>query len=292
MVPPTPPKPPVVTQDSRSPLRRGLDALQNTWRQSGMGNFLPSPGDVGRGALSFLFPTVMGQQSRGERITPASFLGDAALAFAPMGLPARAARPALETAEAINARRGAIERLLNKEGPDALSVYLDYPKMGYRNETANVLNRFFKETPERIPAGTQMYRAPSAGQVRPRQGSQSVPLPREIGAEWRPGRIQSTGASQDLQKLGRVLSGEAPTGGSQQYAPGMVAIEAMEDLPGIYDLNAYFNAINARGLNMIPNESTFARESILGPQTRFVVRDFRPTGSEGFPTWFLNAYAR
>jgi hypothetical protein len=77
---------PVMQPDSRSPLRKGLNAVENTFRQSGLGNFLPSPGEVGRGALSFLFPAVMEQQAQGKPITPGSFLGDAALAFTPVGL--------------------------------------------------------------------------------------------------------------------------------------------------------------------------------------------------------------
>jgi hypothetical protein len=205
----------------------------------------------------------------------------------------QAARPALETGEAIAARRNALDRLINEEGPQAVHQFLGNPKTAYL-PTLNpgLLRNFFAETPERISKGTQMYRAPSAGQVMPRPGSQSVPLPREIGAEFFPRRVQSAAGPEDLQTLGKVLSGESPTGGSQQYAPAMVAIEAMEDLPGIANLNAYFEAINSRGLRRIPNESTFVRESVLAPQTRYVVRDFNPQGAEGFPTWFLNAYAR
>jgi len=197
----------------------------------------------------------------------------------------------LETGEAIAARRNAIMKLLNEEGPNALSWYLGYPMLGYRGEGAEILSKFFKETPERIPAGTQMYRAPSAGQVQPRYGSQSVPLPREVGAEWRPGRVQSTAGSEDLQQLGELLTGTGDTGGGQRYAPGMMQIEAMEDLPGIYNLNDYFESNNAfRG--KIPEISSFNRESVLAPQLRYVVRDYVPNSGEGFPTWYLNAYAR
>lgn len=287
MVPPTPRKPPVVTQDSRSPLRRGLDALASTWRQSGIGNYLPSPNEVGRGVASFLFPTAM---AAGRSVKPTDFLADAALAFVPLG-GGRAARPALETAEAIAERRNAIERLLNKQGPEAIHTYLQRPLTAYLpTQNPGLLSRFFSETSERIPAGTQMYRAPSSGQVRPRQGSQSVPLPREVGAEWRPNRVQSAAGSGDLQTLGTLIRGidRMDTGGNQRFAPGMMAIEAMEDLPGIYNLNDYLASFN----NPAFSRSTFGIESVLAPQTRYVVRDFVPDAGEGFPTWYLQAYAR
>ena len=229
----------------------------------------------------------------GEVGTDAAF---AAVGMLPFGKAAAPVARAIETAAAQQARRDAIMRLLNKEGPDALSVYLDYPITAYRDTLgAPTLRRFFAETPERIPAGTQMYRAPSAGQVMPRQGSQSVPLPREVGAEWMPGRIQSTAGPEDLQQLGQVLEGASravDTGGGQAYAPAMMQIEAMQDLPGIANLNAYFDAIDAGGLYTVPNRSNFVRESVLGPQTRYVVRDFQEQGASGFPTWYLQAYAR
>jgi hypothetical protein len=240
-------------------------------------------------------PSVTQAVMEGRRPTGAEAGMDAgflAAGFIPFGKAAGPAMRAIETAAAQEARRNAISRLLNKLGPDALSLYLDYPITAYRNTMgAPALRNFFRETTERIPAGTQMYRAPSAGQVMPRRGSQSVPLPREIGAEWMPGRIQSATGSEDLQKLGQILK-DSSTGGGQEYAPGMVAIEAMEDLPGVYNLNDYFDAISARGLYNIPNRSTFVRESVLGPQTRYVVRDFQEQGASGFPTWYLNAYAR
>lgn len=221
--------------------------------------------------------------SRGEVGTDAAF---AAAGMIPFG--GKAARPALETGQAIAARRQAIDRLLNKQGPDALSVYLDYPITAYRSTLGQpTLAKFFRETSERIPAGTQMYRAPSAGQVQPRYGSQSVPLPREVGAEWLPNRIQSTAGSEDLQRLGALIRGTGPdTGGNQTFAPGMVSIEAMEDLPGVLNLNDFLARYNA------PNQSNFSTESVLGPGTRYVVRDFVPSGSDGLPTWYLNAYNR
>jgi hypothetical protein len=212
--------------------------------------------------------------------------------------------PALETGETIAARRDAINRLLDLRGPTALETYLQRPLTAYLpTMNPNVLRQFFGETSERIPAGTQMYRAPSAGQVRRQGNSKSVPLPREVGAEWLPNRIQSAGGSGDLQTLGGLLRRPevgpgvgrrtvGDTGGNQYYAPGMVAIEAMEDLPGIYNLNAYLEAISKRtGVNY-PTRSSFDIESVLAPQTRYVVRDFVPDAGEGFPTWFLNAYAR
>ena len=222
--------------------------------------------------------------TRSEVGTDAAF---AAVGMLPFG---KGARPALETAEAIAARRNAIERLLNIQGPGALDEYLKRPLSAYLpTMNPGVLQQFFRETSERIPMGTQMYRAPSAGQVAPRQYSQSVSLPREVGAEWLPGRIQSTAGSEDLQRLGGLIRGLTPdTGGAQTYAPGMVAIEAMEDLPGIYNLNDFLARFN----NPRFARSNFGTESVLGPQTRYVVRDYVPAGVDGFPTWYLNAYAR
>jgi hypothetical protein len=114
-----------------------------------------------------------------------------------------------------------------------------------------------------------------------------VPLPREVGAEYLPGRVQSTGGASDLQRIGSIgTSRGADTGGGQSYAPGLVQIEAMEDLPGIYNLNDFLSKYG------IDNQSNFITESVLGPQTRYVVRDFNPSGASGFPTWFLQAYAQ
>lgn len=244
--------------------------------------------------------------SRGEVGTDAAF---AAVGMIPFG--GKAARPALETGEAIAARRQAINRLLNTQGPKALEEYLQRPLTAYLpTQNPDLLRRFFAETSERIPVGTQMYRAPSAGQVMPRRTSQSMPLPREVGAEWLPNRVQSAAGSGDLQHLGGLFNRPVPgnpetgwvrgmsrrdvpdTGGNQSYAPGMVAIEAMEDLPGIYNLNDYLAAISNQGFINLPTRSTFGVESVLAPQTRYVVRDFNPSGADGFPTWYLNAYAR
>jgi len=231
--------------------------------------------------------------------TDAGFLAASFIPFAGPGIKAggqaaragaSAARPALETAETIAARRDAIDRLLNVRGPGALEEYLRRPLTAYQyTQNPALLQKFFAETSERIPRGTQMYRAPSSGQVKPRLGSQSVPLPRQVGADWFPNRIQSAGGSEDLQRIGGLLDGSVPgTGGSQTYAPGMVAIEAMDDLPGIYNLNEFLGRFNN------PNwaKSDFGTESVLGPQVRYTVRDFIPPVNNLPPTWFLNAYPR
>ena len=267
----------------------------------------PAPGIKFSDVLNFLnpAPSLTSAVAEGRAPRPADVALDAGLfaaGFIPFAGPgirasgqaARAARPALETAETINARRDAINRLLNRQGPEALEEYLKRPLTAYQaTQNPNLLRRFFDETSERIPVGTQMYRAPSSGQVMPKRYSQSVPLPREVGAEWLPNRIQSTAGSEDLQRLGGLIRGTTPeTGGSQTYAPGMVAIVAMEDLPGIYNLNTYLDAIENLGLFRLPTRSNFMTESVLGPRTRYVVRDYIPDAGEGFPTWYLNAYAR
>ena len=265
----------------------------------------------GRGFLDFLNPAPSLTSAVAERRAPrptdvALDAGLFAAGFIPFAGPgiraggqaarvgAQAARPALETGQAIAARRNALDRLLNIQGPGALDEYLKRPLSAYLpTMNPGVLQQFFRETSERIPQGLQMYRAPSAGQVQPRYGSQSVPLPREVGAEWLPNRVQSTGGSGDLQRLGDLVRGTgADTGGAQTYAPGMVTIEAMEDLPGITNLNEFLARFN----NPRFARSNFGTESVLGPQTRYVVQDYIPNGvnigGQSMPSWYLQAYAR
>jgi hypothetical protein len=266
----------------------------------------PAPGIKFSDVANFLnpFPSLTSAVANRRAPKPADVAMDAGLfaagfiPFAGPGIRAggqaaraggRAAQPALETGEAIAARRDAIDRLLNKEGPEAINDYLQRPLTAYQpTQNPDLLRRFFAETSERIPAGTQMYRAPSAGQVSPRLGSQSVPLPREIGAEFLPNRVQSAAGSGDLQALGTLVRGidRMDTGGGQRFAPGMMAIEAMEDLPGIYDLNQFLSRFN----NPNFSRSSFGIESVLGPQVRYTVRDFVPNAGDGFPTWYLNAF--
>ena len=225
--------------------------------------------------------------TRSEVGMDAGFL---AAGFLPVG---KLARPALETGEAIAARRQAIQRLLNDEGPQAINQFLNNPLTAYL-PTINpgVLNRFFAETSERIPAGTQMFRAPSKGEVQSR-------LPREIGAEYTPGTIRSAGGASDLQRLGEVLGGKNLgdiTGGNQSYAPGLASITAREDLPGILDINEFLGRYAGQygGLNRPPIAPTskFNVESVLGPQIRYRVRDFQPGVGEVPPTWYLDAFNR
>jgi GNAT superfamily N-acetyltransferase len=203
------------------------------------------------------------------------------------------ARPALETGEAITARRDAINRLLNEEGPQAINQFLNNPLTAYL-PTINpgLLSKFFAETSERIPKGTQMFRAPSKGEVESR-------LPREIGAEYTPGTIRSAGGPSDLQRLGEVLGGKTVgdlTGGNQSYAPGLASITAKEDLPGILDINEflarYAGQYGGQGRPAIAPTSKFNVESVLGPQIRYRVNDFRPGVGEVPPTWYLDAYNR
>jgi len=207
-------------------------------------------------------------------------------------LGAQAARPALETGEAIAARRDAINRLLNDEGPQAIQQYLNNPLTGYLGTlNRSILNRFFRETPERIPRGTEMYRAPSKGEVQSK-------LPREIGAEYTPGTIRSAGGASDLQKLGELFDrGTLGTGGNQSYAPGIASITAMDDLPGILDINEFlaryagqYGGMGRPAIGSTP--SNYNIESVLGPQIRYSVRDFQPGVGDVPPTWFLNAYSR
>jgi hypothetical protein len=201
------------------------------------------------------------------------------------------ARPALETGEAIAARRGAIERLLNKEGPEAINEFLNFPKTAYSNYLNKpLLAKFFAETSERVPAGLQLHRVPSRGEVLER-------LPREIGAEYIPGKVTSTGGTGDMQRLGEILKPRSQfdtTGGGQHYAPGWAMINVRENLPGIANINEFLARYPSAGLASRGGrgQSTFNMESVLGPQTRFVVSDFRPGVDGGYPNWILDAFAR
>ena len=219
------------------------------------------------------FPSVIESVMEGRKPTKTDVgmdVGFLAAGLIPFG---KAAKPVARTVD-------------NRAFVNAINEYLQRPLTAYQStQNPALLQRGFAETAERIPAGTQMYRAPSAGQVMPRRGSQSVPLPREVGAEYLPGRVQSTGGSSDMNKLGELLK-DSSTGGAQEYAPAMAVIEAMEDLPGIYNLNDFLSKYG------VDNQRNFITESVLGPQTRYVVRDFNPSGSGGFPTWYLQAYAR
>jgi hypothetical protein len=293
-----------------APTRSPLDSMGEAYLRNNQEQ-MRQRADVGRGVLNFLNPApsltsavAEGRAPKGSDVAlDAGLFAAGFIPFAGPGIRAggqaaragsRAAQPALETSQAIWARRDALDRLLNIQGPGALDEYLKRPLSAYLpTKNPNLLRQYFRETPERIPQGLQMYRAPSAGQVQPRYGSQSVPLPREIGAEWLPNRIQSAGGSGDLQRLGELVRGTgADTGGGQAYAPGIVAIEAMEDLPGITNLNEFLARFN----NPRFASSNFGTESVLGPQTRYVVHDFDPAGvaiqGQNMPHWYLKAYAR
>ena len=197
-------------------------------------------------------------------------------------IPDRPTPRAIETATAQQARRAALASLLKQDGPKAVDEFLRKPKTAYSsNLNKDVLSQFFKETPERIKRGTELYRAPSYGEVTER-------LPREVGKEYKPGRIQSAAGSADLQKLGELISGKgASTGGYQSMAPGIMKITAREDLPGLRNINEFL----AKSNNPNFTTSDFNQESVLGPKTRYVVEGFTPGGRGTPATWNLGAYA-
>jgi hypothetical protein len=275
-------------------------------------NRIKSEADFGKGVLNFLnpAPSLTSAVAEGRAPRPADVALDAGLfaaGFIPIAGPgiragglaarggmqaaaagSRAARPALETGQAIAARRNALDRLLNIQGPRAVEEFLRNSERAYE-VNADLYRKFFGETSERIPQGLQMYRAPSAGQVTGR--GPEVPLPREPGAEWIPNQIQAAGGSGDLQRLGGLFFGKtAPTGGRQELAPGLVKINVAEDLPGISNINEFLARFN----NPRFARSDFSAESVLGPRTRYVVDDFNPAGATirdlTFPTWNLRAY--
>lgn len=196
-------------------------------------------------------------------------------------IPDRPTLRAIETASTQDARRAAIERMRTNYGPRIIEEYLRKPMSAYFDAiNRSGMQRFFETTNEFIPKGTEMYRAPSAGEVTER-------LPRNIGDVYLPKRIQSTAGSADLQMLGELLEGRHSTGGNQTRAPGLAKITAMQNLPGIYDLNEFLKRME------VPNRarSTFNIESILGPRTRYVVQGFTPGQGNVPPTWNLGAYA-
>jgi hypothetical protein len=198
--------------------------------------------------------------------------------------PAARAPRAIETAATQAARRNALSSLLNVDGPAAVNEYLMRPTTAYRpNLNQGLLERLFREIPDRIPRGTEMFRAPSEGEVTSR-------LPKQVGAEYLPNRVRSTGGAADLQFLGELLEGQtkqAQTGGGQSRAPGLVKITAMEDLPGLRDINEYLRRFPDRGFT----QSNFTTESVLGPKTRYVVQGYTPPTGANPATWQLGAYA-
>ena len=305
MIPPARPprRLPRPTPSFVEPTRNPLDSLGRNYLR-GSEQQVRRQADEGRGVLNFLNPvpsvTSAVAEGRAPRFSDVALdAGLLAAGLIPIGGPGikaagQAARPALETADAITARRDAINRLLNEEGPQAINQFLGNPLTGYL-PTLNpgLLNRFFAETSERIPKGTEMFRAPSKGEVQSR-------LPREVGAEYAPGTVRSAGGASDLQKLGEVLGGKTLadlTGGNQSYAPGLASITAREDLPGILDINEflarYAGQSGGMGRPAIGSfKSNFNVESVLGPQVRYRVRDFNPGAGEVPPTWYLDAFNR
>jgi hypothetical protein len=209
------------------------------------------------------------------------------------GQTARSAPKAIETAATQAKRVTDRDVLLNELGPQAIYEFLQSPVTGYRNTlNAPTLRQFFNETSERIPKGTEMYRAPSKGQVESR-------LPRTPGEVYEPGQVMSAAGSADLQKLGEVLGGRKLgdlTGGNQHYAPGLMRIEAMEDLPGIPNINSYLSRYagqyGGRARGPIAGNSDFVSESTLGPTIRYLLQRFEPGAGDVPPTWYFNAYNR
>ena len=154
-----------------------------------------------------------------------------------------------------------------------------------------MFDRYFREADEVIPRGTEMYRAPSAGQVSPSQYSQSVPYPTRPDAEYIPDRIQSAAGSGDLQRLGEIIAGQSMgTGGRQNYAPGMAMITAMEDLPGIRNINEFLS----RYSDVLPDAavSDFSNEYLLSPHVRYILRNYTPGQGDVPPAWYFEAYRR
>ena len=262
----------------------------------------------GRGFLDFLnpAPSLTSAVAEGRAPRPADVALDAGL-FAAGFIPF--AGPGIR-AGGQAARVGAINRRLAPAGgPEAVSEFLGAPKTGYYGSlNRDVLRETLNSGEQVIPQGAELIRMPSKGQVAPGRYSQSVPLPREVGADYIAGRPQSFGQSSDLQRMGAILRGLNPdTGGNLWRAPGLMSITAMEELPGLIDLPAFL----AKYGDEIPvsyrrpRESKFLNEGLLGPDVRLQLREFSP-GDIGnlplqaplrqeafnFPTWYFDAFAR
>jgi hypothetical protein len=210
-------------------------------------------------------------------------------------------------------------RRVPRNVPIALAEFLQFPKTGYDKNLVSratgqsnvkLFDDFFGQTDEIIPRGTELYRAPTASQVTPSRYSQSVPMPRDVGAEFLPGRVQSFGNSADLNRLGALMRGLGEdTGGAQWRNPGMVSITTMDDIPGIKDLPQFLSRYADDIPENLPIESNFVGEGLLGPATQYILRDFNPgnipaslRGADGrltqplgqadyqVPTWIFEAF--
>jgi hypothetical protein len=271
--------------------------------------------DVGRGVLNFLnpAPSLTSAVAEGRAPRPADVALDAGLfaaGFIPFAGPGIRAGGLAARGGAQVAGAGALsQRLAPQGGPEAVSSFLGGPVTGYRSTlNRDVLKETLNSGEQVIPQGAELFRVPSAGQVTPRYGSQSVPLPREVGADYLAGRPQSFGQSADLQRMGAIMRGLGQdTGGNSWRAPGLMSITAREELPGFIDLPGFLAKyadeipVNPRK----PLESEFLNEGLLSPDVRLQLRDFSPgdidlfplnaptgRGQINFPTWYFDAYAR
>jgi hypothetical protein len=268
----------------------------------------PAPGIRFSDVLNFLnpAPSLTSAVAEGRAPKPADVALDAGL-FAAGFIPF--AGPGIKGAGQA-ARAGAINRRIVPEGgPEAVSEFLGAPKTGYYDTlNRSVLADTLESGEQFIPRGSELIRMPSRGQVSPRRGSQSVPLPREVGADYIAGRPQSFGQSGDLQRMGAIMRGLGPdTGGDIWRAPGLMSITAREDLPGLIDLPGFLAKYASEispGFRH-PLGSKFSSEGLLAPNVRLQLRDFNPgdfdrlpltsplnMGDFNFPTWYFDAFAR
>jgi hypothetical protein len=264
--------------------------------------------DEGRGVLNFLnpAPSLTSAVAEGRAPRAADVATDAGLFAAgliPIGGPAIRAGGQAARAGAIN------RRLAPSGGPEAVSEFLGAPKTGYYGSlNRDVLAETLESGEQVIPRGAELIRMPSMGQVSPSRGSQSVPLPREVGADYVAGRPQSFGQSADLQRMGAIMRGLGDdTGGGIWRAPGLMSITAREELPGLIDLPGFLTkyADEISPSFRHPLDSKFLSEGLLGPDVRLQLRDFSPGDISriplqaplrqdqfNFPTWYFDAYAR
>jgi hypothetical protein len=155
-----------------------------------------------------------------------------------------------------------------------LESYVNRPTTAYGRDSGKFLEGFLKRGNKVVPKGAEVYRALSDYDV-----ERLVP---KVGSSYKPGGVTSFASPQDLQFLGEAVAGkrEATTGGNTAKANALAIIRAMEDVPGIQDVNAYGKKI-----------SNLVGEGLFGPKTRFEVQGYTPASKNTPATWNLGAYA-
>ena len=158
----------------------------------------------------------------------------------------------------------------------ALEKFISNPKFGYspnlgvKEPLEALANR------NTIPAGTEMYRALTPGEL------ERITAATKGGGDYKPGQVRSVAGSSDLQTLGQSASktGNINFGGQNSYANTIAQITAMEKLNGIQNVNKFGDL------------SQLNQEGMLGPNTRYKLLDSTPSTNPAVPSIMrFGAYA-